>query len=102
MEFHVKLQQLRKKKGLTQEELAEKLYVSRTAISKWESGTNMPDIQILPDLSVIFGVSIDSLFDMTDESKMERLENMMFGIRFLSEDDFRNAESYLKDCMGKE
>ena len=38
MEFHEKLQQLRKQKGLTQEELAEHLYVSRTAISKWESG----------------------------------------------------------------
>lgn len=38
MEFNEKLQKLRKQRGLTQEELAEKLYVSRTAISKWESG----------------------------------------------------------------
>ena len=90
MNFNIgaKIKAMRLAASMTQEQLANKLGVSAQAVSKWESGTNMPDIQILPDLSVIFGVSIDSLFDMTDESKMERLENMMFGIRFLSEDDF--------------
>ena len=47
MEFHEKLQELRKKKGLTQEELAKELYVSRTAISKWESGKGYPNIDSL-------------------------------------------------------
>jgi transcriptional regulator with XRE-family HTH domain len=47
MEFNEKLQELRKQKGLTQEELAEKLYVSRTAISKWESGRGYPNIESL-------------------------------------------------------
>lgn len=45
MEFHEKLQELRKSRGLTQEELAEALFVSRTAISKWESGATYPEIK---------------------------------------------------------
>ena len=44
MEFNEKLQELRKQKGLTQEELAEVLFVSRTAISKWEMGISYPDL----------------------------------------------------------
>ena len=47
MEFHSKLQRLRKLQGLTQEQLAEKLYVSRTAVSKWESGKGYPSIESL-------------------------------------------------------
>lgn len=61
MEFHEKLQELRKHRGLTQEELAEALYVSRTAISKWESGRGYPSIDSLKEISGYFGVSIDNL-----------------------------------------
>ena len=61
MEFNEKLQGLRKNKGLTQEELAEALYVSRTAISKWESGRGYPSIDSLKDISKFFSVSIDDL-----------------------------------------
>lgn len=61
MEFHEKLQELRKNKGLTQEELAEALYVSRTAISKWESGRGYPSIDSLKQLSAYFSISIDDL-----------------------------------------
>lgn len=49
MEFNEKLSQLRKAKGLTQEELAEALYVSRTAVSKWESGRGYPSIDSLKE-----------------------------------------------------
>ncbi len=93
---------LRLAASMTQEQLAQKLGVSPQAVSKWESGNNMPDILLLPELSVLFGVSIDSLFDMTDDSRMERINNMLDGVRFLSKEDFRNAESYLKDCREKE
>ena len=61
MEFNEKLQELRKSKGLTQEELAEKLYVSRTAVSKWESGRGYPNIESLKEISTFFSVSIDEL-----------------------------------------
>jgi transcriptional regulator with XRE-family HTH domain len=61
MEFNEKLQELRKSKGLTQEELAESLYVSRTAVSKWESGRGYPNIESLKEISKFFSVSIDEL-----------------------------------------
>ena len=66
MEFNEKLQELRKQKGLTQEELAEKLYVSRTAISKWESGRGYPNIESLKAIAKLFSVTVDELLS-TDE-----------------------------------
>ena len=54
MEFNEKLQELRKSRGLTQEELAEALFVSRTAISKWESGRGYPSIDSLKEISRYF------------------------------------------------
>ena len=61
MEFHEKLQKLRSDEGLTQEELAEKLFVSRTAVSKWESGRGYPSIDSLIAIAKHFHVTIDEL-----------------------------------------
>lgn len=61
MEFNEELQKLRASKNLTQEELAEKLYVSRAAISKWESGRGYPSIESLKAIAAFFHVSIDDL-----------------------------------------
>ena len=61
MNFNEKLQELRKKKGLTQEELAKSLFVSRTAISKWESGKGYPSIDSIKDIAKFFDVTIDQL-----------------------------------------
>jgi transcriptional regulator with XRE-family HTH domain len=61
MEFGEKLLELRNGKGMTQEELAEDLFVSRTAISKWESGRGYPSIDSLKEISKYFSVSIDEL-----------------------------------------
>ena len=61
MEFNEKLAQLRKSRNMTQDELAEALYVSRAAVSKWESGRGMPSIDSIKDISLFFSVSIDEL-----------------------------------------
>ena len=61
MEFREKLQTLRAERGLTQEELAAALYVSRTAVSKWESGRGYPSIDSLKGIAAYFEVSVDSL-----------------------------------------
>lgn len=61
MQFSQKLLELRKKRGFSQEDLAEKLNVSRQAISRWEMGSAMPDSPNLLKISDLFGVSIDSL-----------------------------------------
>ena len=61
MEFNQKLIELRKKKGLTQEELGAILFVSRTAISKWESGRGYPNLDTLKTMSKFFGVTVDEL-----------------------------------------
>lgn len=61
MEFNNKLYELRKKKGLSQEELAGKLNVSRQTVSKWELGDSTPDMEKLIALSDLFEISIDEL-----------------------------------------
>ena len=79
MELSEKLQELRKEKGLTQEELAEALFVSRTAISKWESGRGVPNIESLKAISKFFSVSIDELLSgeeilkIADEDDKQKL-----------------------------
>ena len=100
-DFGNRIKSLRLSHSMTQEQLAQKLGVSAQAVSKWESGTNMPDILILPDLSVIFGVTIDDLFAMTDEHRMERIENMLYDVRFLSHGEFLQHEKYLKELQSK-
>lgn len=74
MEFSEKLQTLRKQKALTQEELAQVLFVSRTAISKWESGRGTPSIDSLKAISKFFSVSIDDLLSGDQVLKIAEAE----------------------------
>jgi len=89
VEFHEKLQELRKNRGLTQEELAEALYVSRTAISKWESGRGYPSIDSLKEISGFFSVTIDdllsgekilSLAERENKANIRSMCNLLFGM----------------------
>lgn len=75
MEFNEKFQELRKQKGMTQEKIAEQLYVSRTAISKWESGKGYPNIESLKSISKLFAVSIDELLSGDELIKIAVNEN---------------------------
>lgn len=75
MELNEKLQELRKNKGLTQEELAAALYVSRTAVSKWESGRGLPSIDSLKQISAFFDVSIDDLLSADKALSLAEQEN---------------------------
>lgn len=61
MEFNNRLYQLRKQKGLSQEELASRLNVSRQTVSKWEVGDSTPDMEKLVAMSALFDVSLDQL-----------------------------------------
>ena len=75
MDFSEKLQNLRKQKGLTQEELAAKLFVSRTAVSKWESGRGYPNIDSLKEISKFFSVSVDELLSSDELINAAQDEN---------------------------
>ena len=89
MEFYEKLKNLRKQRGLTQEELAEVLYVSRTAVSKWESGRGVPNIESLKAIAKYFSVSLDVLLSgeeilaiaEKDHKEKERMiRDVVFGV----------------------
>ena len=93
MEFNVKLQELRKQKGLTQEELGKKLYVSRTAISKWESGRGYPNIESLKCIARFFEISVDDLLsseelvsvaEQDNKQRQNSLKSLIFGFIDLS------------------
>ena len=75
MELGKKIKQLRFKAGLTQEQLADRLGIGPQSVSKWENAVAMPDITLLPLLAEVFGVSIDDLFDLTTEQRLNRIEN---------------------------
>ena len=75
MEFNEKLQHLRKENNMTQEQLAERLYVSRAAVSKWESGKGYPNIESLKAISKLFSVSIDDLLSGDELLTLAETEN---------------------------
>lgn len=97
MELTNKLRSLRTLRGVTQEALAGALGVSPQAVSKWERGAAMPDISLLPELSVYFGVSMDELFGLTEEKELDRIQNMLWDRRLLSPHEMEQAERWLDE-----
>ena len=97
-----KIKTLRLSKSMTQEQLAKALHVSAQAVSKWENGSSLPDIQLLPALSVTLGTSIDSLFSLTDESRFARIDNMLWDKRFLTQQEFDEEEHFLQEKCREE
>ena len=86
MEFHEKLQELRKAKGLTQEELAQALFVSRTAISKWESGRGYPNIDSLKAIAKYFSITIDELLSCQE-------------VLNIAEEDTKQKQTHFRDLV---
>jgi len=83
------LKELRKEKGITQEEFAEKLNVSGRSVSRWETGTNMPDISLLIEIAEFFDVSIPEIINGERKS-----ESMNEEVREVADklSDYANAE----------
>ncbi len=101
MEFNNKLYELRKKKGLSQEELANRLNVSRQTISKWEVGDSTPDMEKLAAISELFQVSLDELvLDKVPEKAPEKpAKSELYSDikeKVLTEDNRKKAKKGLK------
>lgn len=102
MELGLKIKELRIKHGLTQDDLASKLGVSFQTISKWENLVTMPDVALLPDISEAFGVTIDELFDLSIEQKMNRIESKMELEEEFKYSEFCEIEEFLKSHMAED
>lgn len=102
MEIGNQIKALRLRRGITQEEMAQHFGVSPQAVSKWERNTTTPDISLLPGLSAYFGVSIDELFALSDDTRMERIQNMLWDVRFLNRADAENERQFLLEKARRE
>ncbi|GKX68018.1 helix-turn-helix domain-containing protein [Inconstantimicrobium mannanitabidum] len=99
IEIGKQIKSLRIKKGVTQEELANYLGISYQAVSKWENNITAPDIQLLPILSVYFGVTIDELFVIPSEEQMQRIENMIDNEKIISAEVFDYNVNFLENTI---
>ena len=102
MEIGNQIRSLRTQRGVTQEALAEKLGVSAQAVSKWERGSATPDIGLLPYISAFFGVSIDELFALSDDTRIERIQNMLSDERILNPATVEREQEFLLEKARRE
>lgn len=97
MEFGTKIKNLRNKRGITQEALAKAMGVTAQTVSKWENDVTMPDVALLPELSVFFGITIDELFSLDAKKQMERIDNRIYEAGLISEVEATQMEETLRE-----
>ena len=102
MEVGNQIKALRAQRGITQETLATALGVSPQAVSKWENQAAAPDIQLLPAISTYFGVTIDQLFALSDETRMKRIKNMLYDERDVEPAIMEREMAFLRDKSKRE
>lgn len=102
MEIGNQIKNLRLRRGITQEGMAQHLGVTPQAVSKWERGVATPDIGMLPDISAYFGVTIDELFALSDDTRMERIQNMLWDVRYIPQSDVDAAREFLLNKAKRE
>lgn len=95
MEIGNQIKALRLRCGISQDTLAQHFGITAQAVSKWERGAATPDISLLPELSAYFGVTIDELFALSDDTRMERIQNMLWDIRYLENADIEASRTFL-------
>ena len=95
MQIGNQIKALRKRRGVTQDALAQHLNVTPQAVSKWERGVATPDIGMLPDISAYFGVTIDELFAISDDTRMERIQNMLWDDRYYDPAEVESTREFL-------
>lgn len=95
MEIGNQIKALRLRRGVTQEALAQHLGVTSQAVSKWERGAATPDIGMLPSISAYFGVTIDELFALSDDTRMERIQNMLWDDRYYDPAEVESTREFL-------
>ena len=99
MKMGEKIKRLRKRKGISQEALADILGVSFQAVSKWETTSTMPDISLVPSIAAFFDVSIDELFDYNVLENERRAEEICRNAAALRSSDPTRAEEILRDGL---
>lgn len=93
------IKKLRQEKGITQDQLAKHFGLSYQAISKWENGTTYPEITLLPELSIFFGVTIDNLFSINHDDHLKRIDNMLSNEHRISHEHFVYTERMLDEML---
>lgn len=102
MEIGNQIKQLRLRRGITQETMAQHFGITAQAISKWERGVATPDIAMLPDISAYFGVTIDELFSLSDDTRLERIQNMIWDVRYFDPADVEKERQFLLEKARRE